>query len=88
MTTSRLDLRLDQAIKDKVEKASSLLGMKSLTEYVVSLMDKNATQVIEEYENMTLENDIFDRFVEACNKVDKPNKALENAVAFTQQQGY
>ncbi|MEE9326869.1 MAG: DUF1778 domain-containing protein [Cocleimonas sp.] len=88
MTTSRLDLRLDQDIKDRAEKASALLGMKSLTEYVVKLMDDSATQVIEEYESMTLENDIFDRFVEACDKADKPNKALKSAVAFTQQQGY
>ncbi len=88
MTTSRLDLRLDQDIKDRAEKASTLLGMKSLTEYVVKLMDDSATQVIEEYESMTLENDIFDRFVEACDKADKPNKTLESAVAFTQQQGY
>ena len=88
ITTSRLDLRLDQDIKNRAEKASALLGMKSLTEYVVSLMDKNSVQVIEEYEGMTLENDIFDRFVEACDKTDKPNKALENAVAFTKQQGY
>jgi len=88
MTTSRLDLRLDQEIKDRAEKASALLGMKSLTEYVVSLMDKNSTQVIEEYESITLENDIFDRFIEACDKADKPNKTLKDAVTFTQQQGY
>lgn len=88
MSTSRLDLRLDQDIKNRAEKASALLGMKSLTEYVVSLMDKSSTQVIEEYESMTLENDIFDRFVAACDKADNPNKTLKNAVAFTKQQGY
>jgi uncharacterized protein (DUF1778 family) len=88
MTTSRLDLRLDQDIKDRAEKASALLGMKSLTEYVVKLMDDSATQVIEEYESMTLENNLFDRFFEACDKADKPNDALKDAVTFTKQQGY
>ena len=88
MTTSRLDLRLDQEIKNKAEKASALLGMKSLTEYVVKLMDDNASQVIEEHESITLKNDIFDRFVDACNKTEKPNKALQDAAIFTKKQGY
>ena len=88
MTTSRLDLRLDQEIKTKAEKASALLGMKSLTEYVVKLMDESSTKVIEQYESMTLENDIFDQFVEACEKADKPNDALIQAAKFTKQQGF
>lgn len=88
MATSRLDLRLDQEVKIKAEKASALLGMKSLTEYVVKLMDESATQVIEQYESITVENDIFDRFVEACDKVDKPNKALQDAASFTKAQGF
>lgn len=88
MTTSRLDLRLDQEIKIKAEKASALLGMKSLTEYVVKLMDESATQVIEQYESITLENDLFDRFVEACDKADKPNKALQDAATYTKAQGF
>jgi len=88
MATSRLDLRLDLEIKTKAEKASALLGMKSLTEYVVKIMDENATQVIEQYETMTLENDIFDQFIEACDKAAKPNKALQDAAAFTKMQGF
>ncbi len=88
MTTSRLDLRLDLEIKNKAEKASALLGMKSLTEYVVKLMDENATQVIEQYESITLENDIFDRFVDACDNAAKPNKALQDAATFTKEQGF
>jgi len=40
MATARLDIRLDEEIKAKAEKASALLGLKSLTEYVVRLMDE------------------------------------------------
>ncbi len=32
MATARLDIRLDEEIKAKAEKASALLGLKSLTE--------------------------------------------------------
>ncbi len=39
MATARLDLRIDEEVKAKAEKASALLGLKSLTEYVVRLMD-------------------------------------------------
>ncbi|WP_448217235.1 type II toxin-antitoxin system TacA family antitoxin [Endozoicomonas sp. 2B-B] len=87
MATARLDLRLDEEIKAKAEKASALLGLKSLTEYVVRLMDEDSTQVISEYESITVENDVFDRFTEACEKAKAPNKALLDALAFTEENG-
>lgn len=87
MATARIDMRLDEDIKIKAEKASELLGMKSLTEYLVKLMDEDATKVIAKYESITVEDDIFDRFVDACDKVQKPNKALRDAVEYTRKQG-
>ncbi len=86
MATTRIEFRLDEKLKAKVEKASALLGAKSTTEYVVNLMNENATKVIAQHENMTIKDDIFDRFINACEKVDKPNKALLDAVAFTKNQ--
>ena len=41
MPTARLDMRLNEEIKIKAEKASALLGLKSLTDYVVKLIDNN-----------------------------------------------
>jgi len=87
MVTTRLDMRLDQEIKAKAEKASALLGLKSLTEYIVKLIDDNATQVIAQHENIIIENDLFDLFISACEKIQKPNKALLNAVSFAKEQG-
>ncbi len=87
MATARLDMRLDEEIKTKAEKASALLGMKSLTEYVVRLMDNDATQVIAEHESITVTDDVFDRFIGACKKAKQPNKALRDAAAFTKGQG-
>ncbi len=86
MATARLDMRLDKAIKTKAEKAIALLGLKSLTEYVVKLMDENATQVIAQHESITIENDVFDRFMEACDNAKKPNKALLEAASFARQE--
>ncbi len=87
MATTRFDMRLDQEIKAKAEKASALLGVKSLTEYIVKLIDDNATQVIAQHESIVVENDIFDRFISACEKTKKPNKALLDAASFTREQG-
>ena len=87
MATARLDIRLDENIKSKAEKASALLGLKSLTEYVVRLMDEDATQVIAEHEGITLKNDVFDEFMMACEKAKAPNQALLDAAAFTEEQG-
>jgi uncharacterized protein (DUF1778 family) len=87
MTSARMDFRIDEKIKAKVERASALLGMKSTTEYVISLIDANATKVIAEHEKLTVKDDIFDQFWKACQKARQPNQALRDAVAFTRDQG-
>jgi len=86
MATTRLEVRLDENIKAKAEKASALLGA-SLTSYVVNLMNENATKVIAQHESITLKDDIFDRFMNACAEARKPNKALIDAATFTKNQG-
>ena len=87
MATARLDMRLNKEVKAKAEKASALLGLKSLTEYIVNLIDKDATQVIKQYESMTVKNDLFDCFMITCEEMQAPNKSLADAAAFTKEQG-
>ena len=87
MATARLDLRLDEDIKAKAEKAAALLGLKSLTEYVVRLMEEDADKVIKHYESMTLEGDTFDRFIQACDKAKEPSQALKEALALAKTKG-
>ena len=87
MASARMDLRLDKNLKEKVEKASALTGAKSVTDYVIGIMEKEATKDISRHESMTVKNDIFDRFMDACEKAGKPNKALSDAAEFTKKQG-
>lgn len=87
MATARLDIRLDEEVKAKAEKASALLGLKSLTEYVVKLMDEDATQVIAEHESMVVSANAFDTFMAACDKAKEPNQALLDAVKFADESG-
>ncbi len=85
MATARLDIRLDEEIKAKAEKASALLGLKSLTEYVVRLVDEDSTHVIEEHESIVVKDSVFDEFMVACEKAKTPNKALLAAAKFADE---
>ena len=87
MVTARIDMRLSPEVKARAEKASALLGLRSLTEYIVKLIDENSTKVITQYESMSVENDIFDHFMRVCNEVQPPNSKLTEAAALTKKQG-
>ncbi|MBE0508458.1 MAG: DUF1778 domain-containing protein [Marinospirillum sp.] len=87
MATARLDIRLDEEIKAKAEKASALLGLKSLTEYIVRLVNEDATHVIKEHESILVKDSVFDEFMLACDKAKAPNQALLDAVKFTAESG-
>ncbi|MCM8534282.1 MAG: DUF1778 domain-containing protein [Lentisphaeraceae bacterium] len=86
-TMTRLDIRLDEEVKFKAERASTLLGRRNLTEYLVKLMDEDASRVIAEHENIILENSVFDQFMTACSKASEPNKALKDALNKTRESG-
>ena len=85
MATSRIDMRIDEVLKSTAEKAAALKGMKSLTEYVVRLIEQDAKQVIKEHESMTVSETVFDRFIAACDLAESPNQKLQDAVTFTKK---
>lgn len=87
MATTRIDMRIDEAVKMAAEKAAALEGMKSLTEYVVRLIERDAERVIKKHEAITLKDDVFDRFIKACEAADAPNKKLREALGFTRGRG-
>lgn len=83
MTTEHIKLRVDEKIKVRAEKASALQGFKSLNEYVISLINEDAKQVIKEHETIEIQDSAFDEFMTACDKAPAPNQALVNAAKFT-----
>lgn len=87
MATTRIDMRIDDAVKAAAEKAAALKGMKSLTEYVVRLIEEDSEQVIRNHESITVRDDVFDRFIAACNAADAPNKKLRDALIHTRETG-
>lgn len=88
MATTRIDMRVDEAIKQAAEKAAALEGMKSLTEYVVRLIERDAKRVIQEHSAIELEGELFDRFMQACDAAAAPNQKLRDAREFARKQGF
>ncbi len=80
MATSRIDMRIDESVKAAAEKAAALQGMKSLTEYVVRLIETDAQRVIKEHETIKLKDSVFDRFMEACDAAQSPHPKLRKAL--------
>ena len=87
MALSRIDMRIDETVKAAAEKAAALKGMKSLTEYVVRLIEEDAERVIKDHEAIVLKDDVFDRFMRACEAADAPNEKLREAAVYTREQG-
>ena len=87
MTTTRIDMRIDESLKAAAEKAAALEGMKSLTEYIVQLIEKDARRVIKEHGAIVLQEDVFDRFIRACDAAAAPNQKLRDARALAKRKG-
>jgi uncharacterized protein (DUF1778 family) len=88
MSTSRIDMRIDDATKAAALKAAALKGMKSLTEYVVRLIEQDAQKVIKEHGSIVVKGDVFDRFLSACEATEAPNHKLREAAEFAKVKGF
>jgi uncharacterized protein (DUF1778 family) len=86
MATTRIDMRIDESIKAAAERAAALEGMRSLTEYLVRLIERDAERVIKEHESITLKDNLFDKFLRACEAAEAPNKKLRDARDFSRKQ--
>ena len=87
MALTRIDMRIDESVKAAAEKAATLKGMKSLTEYVTKLIEKDATEVIQAHQSIKVQDDVFDRFMAACEAAESPNQKLKDAHKFANKTG-
>jgi uncharacterized protein (DUF1778 family) len=81
-------MRVDPDIKIEAERASALLGMKSLTEFVTQAVHEKAQKVIQAQERLTLTNDVFDRFFSACEAETKPSGKLQALAEKVDKKGF
>lgn len=61
----RIDMRIDPETKQLAERASAASGC-SVSQYLTKLIRSDAPKILEEAASITLTNQQFDDFVEAC----------------------
>lgn len=86
-TLERIEVRVDAEFKATANRAATLSGKSTLSDYIKDLIRADATKVIAEHDKFTLEGNIFDRFMDACTNAAQPNEALQNANTLAKEQG-
>jgi uncharacterized protein (DUF1778 family) len=77
-TSARLEARVKPEIKALWQKAAELKG-RTLTDFVITRVQEAAYKVIERHEQLKLDLDNSEAFVEALLNPAQPNKALKAA---------
>jgi len=76
---TRIDARLSVDDKALLERAASLGGFRSLTEFILRAATKRAEELILEKEQVLASKRDSEIFFKAILKSEPPNKALKNA---------
>jgi|GEM_PF-1107314 len=75
---ARLSCRVDAGIKERAEKAASLLGQ-SITSFTEVALAEKAEAVLAQFDKITLSERDFARFVEVLENPPAPTPQLKHA---------
>ncbi len=78
--SARLETRVSPEQKELIERAAAYAG-RSVSDFVVALVEVAAKQVVEEYERLHLNQTQSRTLVEALLAPKRPNKKLRTAAA-------
>lgn len=82
-------MRVDSETKQLAERASSVLGCASLSEYITRLIRENSPKIIQQQKEIKLSNQQFDCFIELCENVSlKPGKELLKVAKRLDEEGF
>lgn len=85
----RIDMRVDTETKVLAERASAVLGCRSVTEYLITLIRVNATKTLQEAATIQLTNQQFDSFNAACEDPNRqPSARLLAAAKALDEEGF
>ena len=76
---SRLNFRLSNELKERIEKAAIILGV-TVTDFAINTLANSADQVLEKHQTRILSNRDRDTFLEMLENPPTPNEALLKAV--------
>lgn len=85
--TARLDMRIDPQLRSDVERAASLMGARSLSEFVTQALREKSQAVLQMHTRMVLSNQVFDDFFAACEQDEEPSQGLRDAARLTDKLG-
>ena len=77
---ARFDARLSKEQKQFFEKAASLGGFRSLTDFVILTVHERAKEIIQEKEQIIASERDSQIFFDAITKPKKPSTTLKNAL--------
>jgi uncharacterized protein (DUF1778 family) len=83
----RISLRVSPEVKREIETAAGLSNM-SLSDFMLSVSQHKAKQVIHDAETITLDNASRDAFLDLLDNPPKPNQALKDLVKQNEHQLY
>lgn len=86
MAVDRMNFRLSPEIKTKIVRAAAITGQQ-LTDFAVSTLNEKASQILEQYNNITLNSEDYSFFLNTLAEDKEPSKhSLEAAARYRQGQ--
>lgn len=79
LINDRIDVRISREQKELIKYASDLIGFKSLTEFVIFCVSKEANEIIAEHNQVLKSLEDKKVFVAALLNPPAPNAALKDA---------
>jgi len=88
MASSRLELRIDQADKQLIERGAIAAGFSSTSEFVLVKMKEESENALKSALDSHLSNDRFNDFISACEQAAPPNDKLKKAFQTAKDMGF
>ncbi|WP_437888700.1 DUF1778 domain-containing protein [Phytobacter sp. V91] len=74
----RIDLRLNDEDKSMIEEAAAMSNQ-TITQFMVSTASERAAEIIEQHRRLTLNEESWNRVMDALSKPPAPNSRLKQA---------
>ncbi len=76
---ARFEIRISQSDKEMFERASRIIGHKSMASFVTSIVKKQAMDIIDDYERILATEKDKEIFFDAILSNNEPNEKLKQA---------
>ncbi len=87
VAANRIDMRVNEQVKQLAERAASALGC-TVTEYLVRLIQQDAPKVLRGETEVMLSNAQFERFTLLCKRTSPPSRRILDAAKRLDTEGF